>query len=158
MNQDAKSKYEWKILLVGNNPIELSQINDQLHAIREPVIMTEMAFDSLSAFQRLITFRAQHIILDDNIGKPTIKSVMARLQRRGSLRVAVTVLKNSNYEETIGYGAINYVLKQSLSSELLHDELMNSIHFQKRHALWERSFRKRQSNMARLISMATIQI
>ena len=158
MNQDLLSKNGWKILIVGNNPIELSQVNAQLHAIREPEIITEMAFDDQSTFQRLTVFPAQHIILDDNIGMDTMKNVVARLKRRRSLRVAVTVLKNSNYEETLGSGAVNYVLKQSLSSELLHGELINSMHFQMRQSLWERSCRKRQGHMARLIRMATIQI
>lgn len=157
MNQDALPKNIWKILIVGNNPIELSQVNDQLHQIEEPGIMTEMAFDDQSTFQRLTVFPAQHIILDDNIGMDTMKNVVARLKRR-TLRIAITVLKNSNYEETLGSGAINYVLKKSLSSKLLHGELINSIHFQKSQALWERSYRKRQGHMTRLIRMATIQI
>ncbi len=145
----------WKILIVGNNPIELSRVNDWLHGIRQTVVRTELAFDTESIFQRLITFSPKHILMDDNMGKPVMRQVVARLQRHA---VPITVLKNSNYEETIGTGVTNFLLKQNLTSELLYRELLNSMRFQESQASRNRLYGKRTGQLARILGVAEIQI
>lgn len=148
----------WRVLVVGNNPIELNQVNDRLHGIRQAVVRTELAFDIDSIFQRLVRFNPQHIVMDDNMGKLTMQQVVARLQRRTSRCVPITVLKNSNYQETIATGAMNYLLKQNLTSELLYRELLNSRHFQMSQASWKRAYGKQTGQLARLLKVAAIQI
>jgi hypothetical protein len=159
---DVETKCElmegWKVLIVGNNPMELSRVNDQLKGIRETRVLTEMAFDTQSIFRRLVKFGPQHLIMDDNIGKITMQGVVARMQKRNARPVPITVLKNSNYQETICSGVTNYVLKENLTSELLYRELLNSTHFQKSQAYWNRAYGKREGQLSRLLKVATIQI
>lgn len=158
MKENMRPGKEWKVLIVGNNPIELSHVNDQLQRIRETMVMTEMAFDTQSMFKHLGRFGPQHIIMDDNMGRPAIQGVVTRLQRWKSTLVPITVLKNSNYQETICSGVANYVLKQNLTPELLYCELLNSTHFQKSQAGWHRAYGKRKGQLARLLKVAAIQI
>jgi hypothetical protein len=147
---------EWRVLIVGNNPIELNHVNERLRDIQQATILTEMAFDIQSGLRRLTRFHPQHILIDDNIGKPTLHAMVETLSRRRTRNVPITVLKNSNYEETICSGVMNYVLKQNLTSNLLYCELLNSTHFQE--SLPYGHFRKPKGQLARLLSVAAIQI
>jgi hypothetical protein len=155
MKQKAELMEGWKVLIVGNNPIELSRVNEHLKGIREAMILTEMAFDAKSIFPKLSKFDPQHLILDDNIGKTALQHVVTRMQKRD---MPITVLKNSNYQETICSGVKNYLLKENLTSELLYHEFLNSSRFQRSQANWARTHRKREGQLARLLKVATIQI
>src|SRR6185295_6814214 len=141
----------WKVLVVGNNPTELGPVFDQLRGIRDKKVSTEMAFDLRTILQRLISFRPQHILIDDNIGDHALHDMVAHLQMRKTRNVPITVLKNSNYHEAIGSGVMNYVLKKNLTSDLLYKELLNSIQFLKTQQYWEKAYRKRKGQIKRLV-------
>ena len=110
-----------------------------------------MAFDLRTILQRLIWFRPQHILIDDNIGNHALHDMVTWLQRRKTRNVPITVLKNSNYHEAISSGVMNYVLKKNLTSELLYRELLNSIQFLKTQQYWEKAYRKRKGQIKRLV-------
>ncbi len=148
----------WKVLVVGNNPIELGHVFDRLRGIRHKTILTEMAFDLETIFQRLSYFRPQHILIDDNIGRNALRIMVSKLRRRKTRNVPITVLKNSNYQETAGDGVMNYILKHNLTSELLYGELLNSLHFFETQRYWEKAYRKRKGQVKRLLRAATDQI
>ena len=140
----------WRVLVVGNNPIDLSFIFERLQAISGRNVLTETAFDLPSALQRLDNFRPEHILIDDNVGQPAMQAMVIELQKGWMRTVPITVLKNSNYQQSIATGVMNYVLKQNLSSELLYKELLNSIHFLKTRLSLERFYRKRRGGLKRL--------
>jgi hypothetical protein len=133
----------WKVLVVGNNPIELGAIFDRLQGITDKIIQTEMAFDLKTILERLVLFRPQHIIIDDNIGRRELQQVVMRLHGRKTRHVPITILKNSNYQETIGAGVMNFVLKKNLTSDLLYRELLNSLRFLESQRYWHKIFRRR---------------
>jgi hypothetical protein len=54
--------------------------------------------------------------------------------------VPITVVKNSNYQETIGSGVMNFVLKSQLSGEKLYREMINANHFRLMQQHWVRSY------------------
>lgn len=117
----------WNVLVVGNNPIELSQVYERLRGIPERNVLTEIAFNLRTLAASLLKFRPQHIVIDDNIGQEELKTILSTLlQEPDTSRVPVTVLKNSNYYELVGTGIMNYVLKQNLTSDKLYHELLNS--------------------------------
>jgi len=147
----------WKVLVVGNNPIELGLVFDRLQGIARKRVITEMAFDLQSALKRLVTFRPQHILIDDNVGTTMMKAMVKELLKMSAREVPITVLKNSNYHESIAAGVMNYVLKQNLNSELLYRELLNSIHFLKTSLSWQRA-RKKRRGMLRSFFQSTNQI
>ena len=150
--KDAASGEGWKVLVVGNNPIELGPVFNQLEGIRDKKILTEMAFDLRTIAARLIRFQPQHILIDDNIGDSALHAMVARLKKSRTRNVPITVLKNSNYHEAIGAGVMNYVLKKNLTSELLYKELLNSLHFLKTQQYWDKAYRKRKGQFKRFIT------
>lgn len=121
------------ILLVGNNPIELSVMLSTIRKSQDKTVMTEIAFDLTSIAQRLISFRPNFILIDDNIGMENLTQTVNRLSsNRKTKDVPITVLKNSNYTGSIVSNEImDYVLKQNLTSEALFKALGNSLKFKR---------------------------
>ncbi len=141
-----------KVLVVGNNPIELGRVFDALHKIRETKIITEIAFDLKSLAERLILFSPHYILIDDNIGKLGLKNaVTALLNERKTKNVPITILKSSNYHEAINTGVMNYVLKESLTGESLHTALKNSLKFRKTQLYLLNAYKKRKGQLKRLL-------
>ncbi len=153
MAEEKNLEERWKVLVVGNNPIELGPIFERLKGITNKTVLTEMAFDIKTIFQRLVLFRPQHILIDDNIGKKELHLMVDMLHGRKTRNVPITILKNSNYHETIGAGVMNYILKQNLTSETLYRELLNSIQFLETQRLWNKAYRKRKGQLGRLFNV-----
>ena len=151
MAKSDNLKDRWKVLVVGNNPIELGHVFDRLHGIQGKAISTEMAFDLQSILQRLARFRPQHILIDDNIGRSALQAMVGMLRNRWTRNVPITILKNSNYQEAISAGVMNYVLKDNLTSELLYRELLNSLRFLETQRYWDKAYKKRKGQLARFL-------
>ena len=117
--QNTKALDPINILLIGNNPIEMGSVLEKLKQVRGQRIITEIAFDLKSILQRLMRFNPNFIFIDDNIGKnelmETVKSLSSNKKTKD---VPITVLKNSNYHESLASSSIlDYLLKQNLSPE-----------------------------------------
>jgi hypothetical protein len=148
----ALASEKLKVLVVGNNPIELGRVFDTLHKIRDTGIITEIAFDLKSILERLIHFSPNYILIDDNIGKLELKvAVDALHHERKTKNVPITILKSSNYHEAINTGVMNYVLKESLTGESLHIALKNSLKFKKTQLYLSKAYKKRKGQMMRLL-------
>jgi len=141
-----------KVLVVGNNPIELGRVFDSLHKIRDTKIITEIAFDLKSILERLVRFSPHYILIDDNIGKSELKdAVHTLLNERKTKNIPITILKSSNYHEAINTGVMNYVLKESLTGESLHTALKNSLKFKKTQLYLLNAYKKRKGQLKRLL-------
>lgn len=143
---------KWKVLVVGNNPIEVGRVFDTLQKIRNAKIITEIAFDLKSTLERLIRFSPNYILIDDNIGKDELKNAVHALHNeRKTKNVPITILKSSNYLEAINSGVMNYVLKESLTGETLHTALKNSLKSRKTQLYLHKAYAKRKGQLMRLI-------
>ncbi|NOS92701.1 MAG: hypothetical protein HOP30_12320 [Cyclobacteriaceae bacterium] len=154
MTPQVKNSETLNVLMVGNNPIELSSILDRLNQNRGGKINTEFAFDWKSSLQCLAYFSPSHIIIDDNIGKEELKLSVNKLQSfRKTRNIPITVLKNSNYQETAIAGILNYVLKSNLSPDSLYKSLGHSLKYKQAQEYLQEAFRKRKSQFARLLHL-----
>src|SRR5688572_17970089 len=85
------------ILLIGNNPIEMSSMLNTISKIPGRKIITEIAFDLKSSWMRLTTFHPNFILIDDNIGREELGNTVDSLSHNVQTRdIPITVLKNSN--------------------------------------------------------------
>jgi len=155
MIESKQLQEHWKVLVVGNNPIELGPIFDRLHGITEKIVMTEMAFDLQTILHRLTLFKPQHILIDDNIGRSELHRMVDMLSGKKTRNVPITILKNSNYHETIGAGVTNYILKFNLTSDLLYHELSNSTRFLETQKYWVKAYKKRKGQLARMLKVGS---
>jgi PleD family two-component response regulator len=139
---------ELSVLVMGNNPIELSRVFNNLQHVPGKRVVTEFAFDLKSAFERLSDFHPQYIVMDDNLGKKELLSSVQQLGRRRKTRhIPITILKSSNYEEAISVGVLNFILKKDLSGESLYLVLKNSLKFKRTQQYLQEAYRKRKGQL-----------
>jgi CheY-like chemotaxis protein len=142
------------VLLIGNNPIDMGKTLEKLNQIKGRKIITEIAFDLKSIVERLIRFNPNYILIDDNIGKTELDLTVDTLSRtRKTKNIPITVLKNSNYQESSSSstsGALDYLLKQNFSSESLYMAIRNSLKFRRTQLFLYRAYRKRKGQLLRM--------
>ena len=143
-----------RVLVVGNNPIELSNLFDKLSKDKGKHIITETAFDLKTINERLSKFLPDYILIDDNIGKPELKVTMnSLLSDRKTKNIPITVLKNSNYQEFIDMGILSYVLKDSVTIDSLYKELKNALRLRKTQKYIYEAYHKRKGQFIRLLKL-----
>ncbi|MCS6973078.1 MAG: hypothetical protein N2044_01350 [Cyclobacteriaceae bacterium] len=142
-----------RILLVGNNPIELSRMRELLQQIPGYQVISEIAFDVRSAWQRLMRFTPHFILIDDNIGKEELAQTVNSLAANRKTRdVPVAVLKNSNYSESITTSAaLDYLLKQNLSASALYAAVKNALKLKRARQYLMQAYRKRRKQLLKFI-------
>ncbi len=141
-----------QLLVVGNNPTELSKVLDRIGEVRSQKIVAKIAFDLKSSLQCLTKFNPSFILIDDNIGRVELRQTMNRFLRfRKTKHAPITILKNSNYQETVSEGALNYILKSNLTGELLYKTLVNSLTNLKTQRFIQLAYKKRKGQLLRMI-------
>ncbi len=140
------------VLLIGNNPIELGSVLDKLKQVRGQRIITEIAFDLKSILERLVRFRPNFILIDDNIGKLELSETVATLSNNRKTRdIPITVLKNSNYQESLASSSIlDYLLKHNLSADDLYKTVKNSLRFRKTQLYLYQAYKKRKGELLKV--------
>jgi len=150
--QNTKAMDPINILLIGNNPIEMGSVLEKLKKVRGQRIITEIAFDLRSILERLMRFNPNFIFIDDNIGKnelmETVKSLSANKKTKD---IPITVLKNSNYHESLASSSIlDYLLKQNLSPEDLYKTVKNSLRFRRTQLYLYQAYKKRKDQLLKI--------
>lgn len=141
------------ILLIGNNPIEMSSMLDTIAKVPGRKIMTEIAFDVKSSCQRLLNFQPTYILIDDNIGRNELsQTVDSFVHNRKTKDVPITVLKNSNYEEAVVSADImDYLLKKNLTAESLYNAIKNTLKFRRTRQYLLDAYNKRKELLLKLV-------
>jgi hypothetical protein len=97
-----------------------------------------------------MNFRPNYILIDDNIGRPELTEALQALAgNRKTKDIPVTVLKNSNYEETRGSSSVlDYVLKQNISTESILNTVKNSIKSRRTQLFLYKAYNMRKRQLA----------
>ena len=150
--QNTKALDPINILLIGNNPIEMGSVLEKLKQVRGQRIITEIAFDLRSILERLMRFNPNFIFIDDNIGKNELMvTVMSLSANKKTKDIPITVLKNSNYHESLVTSSIlDYLLKQNLSPEDLYKTVKNSLRFRKTQLYLYQAYKKRKDQLLKI--------
>lgn len=140
------------VLLIGNNPIDMSRTLEQINQLRGRKIITEIAFDLRSIVERLMNFTPNFILIDDNIGRAELNQAVETLARtRKTRNIPITVLKNSNYQESsASSGVLDYILKQNFSPESLYTAIRNSFKFRRTQLYLYKAYARRKGQLRRL--------
>jgi CheY-like chemotaxis protein len=153
--ETVKEQDSLNLLLMGNNPIELSSILGKIRDSHNKSIITEIAFDIKSLLDRLISFTPNYIVIDDNIGRKELHDALNQLhQNRKTRNIPVTVLKNSNYEESNSAPSVlDYLLKQNLSAESLFTSIRNSLKFRKTQLYLYKAYKNRKKHLESMVKV-----
>jgi CheY-like chemotaxis protein len=150
--KDTSTSEPMHVLLVGNNPIELSAILKKLQDVRGFKIVTEIAFDVKSIMERLIRFNPNFILIDDNLGKTELKETINTLSSNTKTKdIPIAVLKNSNYHESLmANSVLDYLLKQNLSADAIYNTLKNLLRFKRTQLYLYQMYQKRKDLILKL--------
>ncbi len=150
---ETKVLSSWQLLLVGNNPIELSSVVDHLKDIRHQPIVARFAFDLRSSLHCLTRFDPSYILIDDNIGAFELKETVHKFaQHKKTKDVPITIIKNSNYEATLFDTPLDYVLKSNLSSDRILKTLHRSTTARDAQEFLKKAYQRRKGLLAQLLS------
>lgn len=141
------------MLLVGNNPLELSSMLNKIDHVKGRVVRTETAFDTRSIVNRLMKFRPNFILIDDNIGTQELSNTVYTLtHNRKTKNVPITVLKNSNYAEaTSSLSILDYILKKSLTAESLYASIRNSLKIRRTQLYLYKAYHRRRGLLLSMV-------
>jgi hypothetical protein len=142
------------VLLIGNNPIDMSKTLEKISQIRGKKIITEIAFDLRSIIERLMKFSPNFILIDDNIGRTELSQAVEALARsRKTKGIPITILKNSNYQEASPSSRVlDYILKQNFSSESLYTTIRNSLKIRRTQLNLYNAYSKRKGQLMRKLA------
>lgn len=146
--QEPEIHYEQpRVLIVGNNPIELHAMITLISSDCEKIIKTETAFDSKTVLSRLLKFRPNFILLDDNVGiKEIVRSVKTLRNNRFTKDVPITILKNTNAELIgLSHYVFDYALKSVLTPEGLYASIRNVLRMKRTRAVFDHAFKLQKS-------------
>lgn len=138
---------QYNVLLIGNNPIELNSIYENLIRMKDKKFITEIFFDVKALIKNTLTGKPSFILVDDNIGKSQIKLLIEALsQRRETEQIPITIIKNSNYGDS-SQGADEFILKQYADGENLSRALLNSRRLRKSQEALKRTYVKNRKKL-----------
>ena len=151
--ENNKSVEPLHVLLIGNNPIEMGGVLEKLNKIKGQKIITEIAFDLKSILERLMRFRPNFILIDDNIGRSVMMETVNTLSSNSKTKdIPITVLKNSNYQESfVSSSILDYLLKQNLSPEDLYNTVKNSLKLRRTQLYLYQAYKKRKVQLLKAI-------
>ncbi len=131
------------VLLVGNNPTEISGLYSSLKSFENPRFNTDTAFHFNNIFRRIIKFRPASILIDDRFNRTKLNRLIKRIHRNPRTRdIPVTLLKSNNEDLGLTADIDNYVLKENLSAENLYFTILNSRRLRRTSIYLYKSYKK----------------
>jgi len=152
--ETSKQADSVNILLIGNNPIEMSTMLNTIAAVPGRKIITEIAFDVKSSWERLIKFKPHFILIDDNIGRTELSQAVDSLAHHAkTCDIPITVLKNSNYEEAVvSADILDYLLKKNLTADSLYSAIKNTLKFRRTRQFLLDAYNKRKRLLLKIVN------
>lgn len=142
------SKDPVNVFLIGNNPIELSNIYEKLKAIKNKTYNAEIGFDLKGIYKKIMKFHPSCILIDDNIEKLYLRNLLNKLSTGAKTRdIPITIIKNSNYGESYLAGAQEFILKDGITAEALSRSISNSIRLRTMQKYLYQSYKKSRSQL-----------
>jgi len=141
------------VLLVGNNPLELALVYENLKKYTKRRVIIECCFDFQQSIIKALKWNPSCILLDDTFSKKRLKSFVNRInQNDKTAHIPITLLKSNNYGDIASSGIQEYVLKEGASTERLYGSIINAIQFKRTQRILKVERRKRKRQLNKLVS------
>lgn len=121
------------IFLIGNNPVDIAVIHEQLKSIKQNKVNPYFAFDLNNILSRISKTRPASIIIDDTLGIRQLTRFVKKLRRNKKTRqISIMLLKSSNHDCPVSNEVDELLLKEDISRDKLYHGIINSFKFRKR--------------------------
>lgn len=121
-----------RVLLVGNNPLELAQCSEQLVNFKKRKFDIDIAFSNEECYKETARNFPSAIIIDDSVGFMNLMEITNKLHKESRFHnIPLIVIKNSNYYHAgIMGNVIEFILKDNLPQLSLPELILNILQTQ----------------------------
>ncbi len=139
------------ILLVGNNPIELSTVDSSIEGFGRGLLKTTFIFDLKSIAQSIKKLNPAGIFIDDKLNIKEIKNTILKLRRnKNTSHIPITLIKSSNFLSYPNLGADDFILHTNMSGKGIYQSVTNGARFRKSSVFFKNVYLKQQGKLAKL--------
>jgi CheY-like chemotaxis protein len=116
------------VLIVGNNPIEMTSIYNILIGFRSKNYLTDVCFDIRDSFERIAKKKPEVIFIDDNLEFDDINKMVRVLNQNTKTKdIKIIVLKSSNWNYHVIDNVDDYILKDTINANKLDKLIEKSL-------------------------------
>jgi DNA-binding NarL/FixJ family response regulator len=145
----ASSNNDINVLLVGNNPLEMSIVYEKLYDLKDKIKRIETAFSQADMLNKIHLTHPNCIILDDNLGLKPLKAIIKNVNELSKEAISITLLKTHNKQEVTS-GVQEYILKDGIDSIRIYNALRNALKFKKTQQFFRIKYYSGKRNIKRL--------
>jgi len=149
LGKKANLNHDISVLLVGNNPIEMSSIYDKLSKLKGKIKRIETAFTQEDVLSKITLMHPNCIVLDDNLGIAPLKTIIKNVNALSKDMISITLLKSDNREE-ITSGVQEYLMKDGISELKIYNALRNALKFKKTQQYFKIKYRSGKRSLKRM--------
>ena len=150
IQQRAKIR-NMKVLLIGNNPIDLSAIYEILNSIKKIRFIPEIAFDKKDLFSKARNIKPECILIDDNMDQDELRMMLKKFRNDNKTKnIPIAIIKNNNSGHSLLEGVEEFILKQNINSENISRCIANSLRFHKTQEYLRNTYRKRKVQLLKM--------
>ena len=122
------------VLIIGNNPIEMTSFFNTLIGIRSKNYLTDVCFDVKDCFERMSKEKPEVILVDDNLPLGDIQKMVRVLRQNTKTRnIKIIVLKSSNWNYTVIDNVDDYILKDTIQGEVIDNIIAKNLNRLEHH-------------------------
>ena len=108
------------VLIIGNNPIEMTSIYNVLIGILSKNYLADVCFNVKDSFARIAKTKPDVILIDDNLNLDDLQKLVRILRQNAKMKhTKIIALKSSNWNYHIIDNVDDYILKDSISASIL---------------------------------------
>jgi PleD family two-component response regulator len=108
------------VLIIGNNPIEMTSIYNILIGIRSRNYLADVCFNVKDSFDRISKSKPELIFIDDNLLLDDVKKMIRILKHNAKTKdIKIITLKSSNWGYKIIDDVDDYILKDAINTHKL---------------------------------------
>jgi len=124
MDLIRRKRAHTNVLIIGNNPIEMTTIYNNLNNYRSKNYITDVCFSVKDSIARMLKSRPDCILLDDNIVVDQLKLFIKKIKENTKFRnIPIVLLKSSNFNFAMGNEVQDFLLKGNLTTEILSNTI-----------------------------------
>jgi PleD family two-component response regulator len=117
------------LLIIGNNPIEITQFYNILVTNASKNYLADVCFDVRDSFNRIAKQRPNVILIDDNLMVGDINKLVKVLKSNAKTKdIKLIVLKSNNWNYNVVDNVDDYILKNTIASGMLDRIIEKNLH------------------------------
>ena len=116
------------VLIIGNNPIEITSIYNLLIGIRSKDYLADVCFDVKDSFEIIAKTKPEVVLIDDNLVLDDINKFVRILKQNSKTKqIKIIVLKSSNWNYLVIDHVDDYILKETINADVIDKLIQNNL-------------------------------